>query len=213
MADETPIEASAEVTEKEIDLAQPEQINPESNILTKPVEPNFIPKKPVAELTDADKATIIANYQNGINQPFYDVKQFKNGKYRILKRKESKPSVAQKAISDAQPPAPPKAEKKVYYSDNQLLFEHIIELNAKVDRLMSKHKKLKRRYQALQSDIYVDDSETGRVADDSADERCEVETRDEQNEQKIEQTKSDIAPVRTVPQHIQRGWRSQVTFL
>ena len=93
MLDETPAE---EVVEKEINLVQAEQANPEANILTETPkaksEPNFIPKKPVADLTDADKATIIANYQNGVNQPFYEVKQFKNGKYRILKKKESKPT-------------------------------------------------------------------------------------------------------------------------
>ena len=122
MLDETPAE---EVVEKEINLVQAEQANPEANILTETPKTNFVSKKPIADLSDADKATIIANHQNGINQPFYDVKQFKNGKYRILKKKESQPTVAQKAINEAPPPT--KAEKKVYYSDNQLLFEHIIE--------------------------------------------------------------------------------------
>ena len=77
----------------------------------------------------------------------------KNGKYRIIRKKEPKQTVSQKVVKE-QPP-PPKTEKKVYYSDNQLLFEHIIELNAKVEKLMSKHKKLKKRYQSLQNDIYI----------------------------------------------------------
>lgn len=211
MLDETPAE---EVVEKEINLVQAEQANPEANILTETPkaksEPNFIPKKPVADLTDADKATIIANYQNGVNQPFYEVKQFKNGKYRILKKKESQPTVAQKVVNNS---PVEKAEKKAYYTDNQLLFEHIIELNAKVDRLMTKHKKLKRKYQAMQNDIYVEDAE---------DESCEVGTNLGQNETKIEQKQSDISlnneavkqPYQTVyPQAVKKGWRSQVTFL
>ena len=207
MLDETPAE---EVVEKEINLVQAEQVNPEANILTETPkaksEPNFIPKKPVADLTDADKATIIANYQNGVNQPFYEVKQFKNGKYRILKKKESQPTVAQKVVNNS---PVEKAEKKAYYTDNQLLFEHIIELNAKVDRLMTKHKKLKRKYQAMQNDIYVEDAE---------DESCEVGTNLGQNETKIEKTEPDVLPTKPTyqavyPQATKRGWRSQVTFL
>ena len=211
MLDETPAE---EVVEKEINLVQAEQANPEANILTETPkaksEPNFIPKKPVADLSDADKATIIANHQNGINQPFYDVKQYKNGKYRIVKRKDTQPTVAQKVVNNS---PVEKAEKKAYYTDNQLLFEHIIELNAKVDRLMTKHKKLKRKYQAMQNDIYVEDAEEG---------SCEVGTNLGQNETKIEQKQSDISlnneavkqPYQTVyPQAVKKGWRSQVTFL
>lgn len=207
MLDETPAE---EVVEKEINLVQAEQANPEANILTETPkaksEPNFIPKKPVADLTDADKATIIANYQNGVNQPFYEVKQFKNGKYRILKKKESQPTVAQKVVNNS---PVEKAEKKAYYTDNQLLFEHIIELNAKVDRLMTKHKKLKRKYQAMQNDIYVEDAEEG---------SCEVGTNLGQNETKIDKTELDTAAVKPTyqavyPQVTKRGWRSQVTFL
>ena len=207
MLDETPAE---EVVEKEINLSQAEQANPEANILTETPkaksEPNFIPKKPVADLTDADKATIIANYQNGVNQPFYEVKQFKNGKYRIVKRKDTQPTVAQKVVNNS---PVEKAEKKAYYTDNQLLFEHIIELNAKVDRLMTKHKKLKRKYQAMQNDIYVEDAE---------DESCGVGTKIELNEAKIDKTEPDVLPTKPTyqtvyPQATKRGWRSQVTFL
>ena len=210
-------QTTEEVIEKEIDLAESNQTSTEDTNLTETKNQHkFIPKKNVAELTDADKATIIANYQNGINQPFYDVKQFKIGTYRIVKRKDPQPTVAQRVVNENPTPIT-KAEKKVYYSDNQLLFEHIIELNAKVDRLMTKHKKLKKKYQALQSDIYVDEDESGDVT--------EVETRNEQNELKMKQTEAKIdktepnvsptnQPYQTVyPQAAKRGWRSQVRFV
>ena len=118
----------------------------------------FVDRKQIVDLTDDEKALIVANAKNGLDQPNFSVKFFKNGKYRILKKKEQTPTVSQKIISsNAESTKQP--EKKVFYSDNQLLFEHIIELNSKVDRLMQKHKKLKRKYQALQNDIYVDDDE------------------------------------------------------
>ena len=38
-------------------------------------------------------------------------------------------------------------------SDNQLMMEHIIELNNQVNKLMNKQKKLKKKYRSLKHDI------------------------------------------------------------
>ena len=110
---------------------------------TKPkVAKKIVERKQIVDLNDDEKAIIVNNARNGLDQPYYDVKLFKNGKYRIIKKKETAPTVAQKVITST---TAPEKEKKAYYSANQLLFEHIIELNAKVDKLMTKHKKLKRK--------------------------------------------------------------------
>ena len=116
----------------------------------------FVERKQIVDLTDEEKAIIVANARNGYDQPNYDVKLFKNGKYRIIKKKEPVKSVTQKVITNS---STPEKEKKIFYTDNQLLFEHVMELNAKVEKLMTKHKKLKRRYQTLQNDIYAEDDE------------------------------------------------------
>ena len=55
-----------EVIEKEISLAKGNKINSEGNALA---EPKFQPKF-ILKMKESDKVTIIANYQNGINQPF-----------------------------------------------------------------------------------------------------------------------------------------------
>ena len=195
MSTENNEQAAEEVIEKEIKLEEiPETLSEDSNVKE---TPKFVEKKQVSDLTDDEKALIISNAQNGIEQPFYDIKQLKNGRYIIIKKKEPKQTVSQKVVKE-QPP-PPKTEKKVYYSDNQLLFEHIIELNAKVEKLMSKHKKLKKRYQSLQNDIYIDD----------ADEESHIEL-DKDNEPEL------IKP-EPKPYYHQKvkssGWRSQVTFI
>ena len=165
---ENVVETSEATTEKEIiiDLESQEdrKNSPKSSDINvmdeqKPkLATKFVDRKQIVDLTDDEKALIVANAKNGLDQPNFSVKFFKNGKYRILKKKEQTPTVSQKIISsNAESTKQP--EKKVFYSDNQLFFEHIIELNSKVDRLMQKHKKLKRKYQALQNDIYVDDDE------------------------------------------------------
>ena len=39
------------------------------------------------------------------------------------------------------------------------MFEHIIELNTKIDRLTAKHKKLKKKYNTIRNDIYADEDD------------------------------------------------------
>ena len=187
----------------------------------------FVDRKQIVDLTDDEKALIVANAKNGLDQPHFSVKFFKNGKYRILKKKEQAPTVSQKIISsNAESTKQP--EKKVFYSDNQLLFEHIIELNSKVDRLMQKHKKLKRKYQALQNDIYVDDDEEV-VHEQNIDEErekpsVEIKNNEPQPEREREpqpQPERAFSPELREPQpqrnvyvrQSRASWRNNITYL
>ena len=189
---EEDVRASEETSEKEIileDVVSPEvdTAHQGRDMPSSPVEVNdektkkfkYVEQKQVVDLTDDERSLIVANAKNGIDQPYFNVKFFKNGKYRIVKKKEEAPTVAQKAIKTT---PHTNADGKVYYSDNQLLFEHIIELNSKVDKLMSKHKKLKRKYQTLQNDLYVDEEDvvSPEVKNDIKDEQS-VESNKELN--------------------------------
>ena len=198
------VEESAEEIVIEINGEENVKDNNEDNILNKDeskAETKFVERKQVSSLTEEERNLILSNARAGIDQPYYDVKTVKNGKQRIIKKKTVKQTVSQKAIST---PSPTNAEQKVYYSNDQLLFEHIIELNAKVDKLMTKHKKLKRRYQALQNDIYVNDEE---VEEPVVSEEVEAKTNEEQKEQVKNQPNAYVQPVST------RGWRSRLTYL
>ena len=172
----------------------------------------FVDRKQIVDLTDDEKALIVANAKNGLDQPHFSVKFFKNGKYRILKKKEQAPTVSQKIISsNAESTKQP--EKKVFYSDNQLLFEHIIELNSKVDRLMQKHKKLKRKYQALQNDIYVDDDEEA-VHEQNIDEEREKPSVEIKNNEQEREPQPEPQPQRNVYVRQSRAsWRNNITYL
>ena len=188
--------------------------NTENNVVASEEEvkeensPKFVEKKSINSLSEDKRAIIIANAKNGVDQPYFNVKFFKNGRTTITKKKEPPQTVSKKVVSqNTAAKIPPKKDLPVYYTDNQLLFEHIIELNAKVDRLMQKHKKLKRRYQTLQDDLYVDDAE-------------EIQSNIPQTEpQKLhpqevqqEELQQPKVPVRS-SRNIKNGWRSQVAFL
>ena len=164
--------------------------------------PKFVEQKQVGELIEDERSLIIANARNGVDQPYFNVKFFKNGKVQITKKRKQTPTVSQKAIKNT---PPSNTEKKVYYSDNQLLFEHIIELNSKVDKLMAKHKKLKRRYQTLQNDIYVDE-------DDIKNDVVAVDNNKELNTTKQNDTEQEQEHV-TFDKSIRRNWRFQVKYI
>lgn len=203
--------ATEESNEKEIvldevnatDVGDKDVKNDDTNeVSDKTKTPKFVEQKQVGELTEDERSLIIANARNGVDQPYFNVKFFKNGKVQITKKRKQTPTVSQKAIKNT---PPSNTEKKVYYSDNQLLFEHIIELNSKVDKLMAKHKKLKRRYQTLQNGIYVDE-------DDIKNDVVAVDNNKELNTTKQNDTEQEQEHV-TFDKSIRRNWRFQVKYI
>ena len=101
---ESDVKTSETTSEKEIviDLVDKDDGENEKNsepVNDEPPKPKvakkFVERKQIVDLTDDEKAFIVAYAKNGLDQPNFDVKFFKNGKYRILKKKETAPTVAQ----------------------------------------------------------------------------------------------------------------------
>ena len=221
---EKDVKASETTAEKEIiiDLEDKDEVKNENisesvkEDQAKPkVARKIVDRKQIVDLTDDERAIIVNNARNGFDQPYYDVKLFKNGKYRIIKKKETAPSVAQKVITSTNTP---EKEKKAYYSDNQLLFEHIIELNAKVDKLMTKHKKLKRKYQSLQNDIYADEDEISVPTTMKEPEPEHNEVKNEVKDEPVQNQESMQSPALPVLQQQQvynkrMNWRQRLSYL
>lgn len=181
--------------------------------------PKFVEKKSINSLSEEERALIIANAKSGVDQPYFNVKFFKNGRTQITKKKETPQTVSTKITSQK---APAKKDSPVYYTDNQLLFEHIIELNAKVERLMHKHKKLKRRYQTLQDDLYIDSETELATNNDSEVIQQNIHQKTIQLEETQQEETQQNIPVRSsrnikngssAGSSSARGWRSQIAFL
>ena len=115
---------------------------------------SIVPPKRIDALTDSEKELLISNARAGIENPYYNVKLYKNGNTRICKKKSS--TVAQQAVqSNGQRIVnTSNGEQKVYLTDSQLLWEHMFELQDKYNRLYLKHKKLKHKY----NDLYIEDT-------------------------------------------------------
>ena len=177
------------------------------NILDKqkPVE-----LKDVKKLTSEEREQIISNFKNGIDNEFYDVKTLKNGTTRIVKKKNKSQSLSNKLISGQSPSGLHdrssskdneqfvKPEKK-YLSNEQLLMEHIFELNTQMNKLKNKQKKLKNKYKGIKRDLYVDVDENDEPHNDEKD---------------FIQGDRNRPPSEELEKHVvQRGWRSRVSYL
>ena len=192
---------AAEVSEKEIILEEVHEPKTEEvdQTINKDTLIKHVDRKNVNQLTAEERQTIVDNAKNGVDQPNFEVTFFKNGNYRIIKKKQQRPSVSQKIINQQLPTS---SNAPSYYTDNQLLYEHIIELTARMEQLTAKHKKLKNRYKELQQDLYIDDN-----TEEPVNKEFNEETNNEPVRQPIPQQQLPINHSRKV------SWRNQIAYL
>ena len=211
---EIPLEEINKETGQEETNTQEQQTQPSTPSQLEQPEKKQEIVKDISKLTLEERAKIISDARNGIPNEHYDVILLKNGNTRIVKKKIKTPSLSTRLIDQAQNKENNDQEKnkKVYMSDNQLMMEHIIELNNQVNKLMNKHKKLKKKYRSLKHDIYEDvelEQETNKQ-----------EIKQEANNQEIKQeaNKQEIKPetnkqANNQVQYRRKGWRSYVSYL
>ena len=173
-------------------------------------EPKIIPAKRIDELTDEERKIIIENERAGIKNPYYNVKLFKNGNVRICKAK--KPTLSQQVISnngEREIKNTNGDNRKVYMTDNQLMWEHIFELENKYNTLYTKHKKLKAKY----NDLYIEDDDLISRQNSTYEQQNPVYEEQEQEQQAPvyeEQTQPPTQP--PIYQNIKRNnWRSMLS--
>ena len=103
-------------------------------------------------MTEDEKRQLIDDARKGIKNPYFEVKPTKTGKPRISVRRTT---LSEQLIDDANEHQPIQLPRK-YLTDNQLLLEHVINLETSFNKLHSKHKKLKKRYNELEGYLYND---------------------------------------------------------
>ena len=119
--------------------------NKESPTLSKAKQ---IPLKNVKDLTKEERQTLINNAKNNTENDNYKVVFTKNGQPRITKKKPEKESTATKIIRENKG-----------MTNEQLLFEHVINLESQLATLKQKHKNLKRNYKQIYQDVYIEEPE------------------------------------------------------
>ena len=195
------------------------EMSQSQNILDKQ---KHVELKDVKKLTSEEREQIISNFKNGIDNEFYDVKTLKNGTTRIVKKKNKSQSLSNKLISGQSPSGlhdrssskdnEQNIEKlidtKKYLSNEQLLMEHIFELNTQMNKLKNKQKKLKNKYKGIKRDLYVDVDENDEPHNDEKD----FIQGDRNRPPSEELEKRGLRP-QPEGHAVQRGWRSRVSYL
>ena len=106
----------------------------------------------VKNLKKDERKKIIQDYEAGVENPWFKVQQLKNGSVRIIKR--SNPLTGDNTETKI-------SEKYTgkRLTNEQLLMEHIIDLEKRYETMRLKHKKLKKRYNRLENDLFESDDE------------------------------------------------------
>ena len=182
--------------------------------------------KDISKLTLEERAKIISDARSGIPSEHYDVIVLKNGNTRIVKKKIKTPSLSNRLINEQKQEV--NNSKKLYMSDNQLMMEHIIELNNQVNKLANKHKKLKKKYRALKHDIYEEDieqenekgtsfglerSSSIRLQEPQSQEQQPPSQEPQGQEQQQPSKESQSQEPKPPSQEMRRTWRSYLTYL
>ena len=188
-----------------------------------------ITAKRVCDLSKEDENWLVENAKKGNSHEFFEVMLFKNGNHRIKLKNGNKRSVAQKNIES----------KSGMMTNDQLLMEHVFDLEARLKVMEMKHKKLKKKYKGLKQDIYVDVDE-GEAENQRAEEggenqvstnqpereetkkeevkKNEVKKAENIFEQRMNEAQNEISTnYSNVPAYMRRqqplrGWRSRISL-
>ena len=109
----------------------------------------------VKQLSKAQRTKLIEAYENGSDNPYFKVNRLKNGSYRVTKRSNPLLNETPEHVTERVN----KRYEGKRLTTEQLLLEHMFELERKCEVMRMKHKKLKKRYNKLESDIFSDDDE------------------------------------------------------
>ena len=108
----------------------------------------------VKNLTKAQRSKLIQDSEAGIENQYFKVQQMRNGTTRIVKRSNPLNNDAESAGRDINNRYTGKR-----LTTEQLLLEHVLDLERKYEVMRQKHKRLKKRYNKLETDIYDSDDE------------------------------------------------------
>ena len=109
----------------------------------------------VKQLSKAQRTKLIEAYENGSDNPYFKVNRLKNGSYRVTKRSNPLLNETPEHVTERVN----KRYEGKRLTTEQMLLEHVFELERKCEIMRMKHKKLKKRYNKLENDIFESDDD------------------------------------------------------
>ena len=173
-----------------------------------------IEAKQVSKLTDEERKYLIDLYRNGEEDERFKVVFNKNGSSRIVKKKQPVKTLSSKLLDKNDT-----NRRNPSLTTEQLLMEHVIDLESKYATLIQKHKKLKKCYKSMHEDLYVDDEEALPTVKAEMNTESETVSTNQINEQEsnhqtneTESMSSNIYPRRIRNPNNRKGYRSLMSL-
>ena len=164
----------------------------------------------VKNLTKAQRSKLIQDSEAGIENQYFKVQQMRNGTTRIVKRSNPLNNDAESAERDINNRY---AGKRL--TTEQLLLEHVLDLERKYEVMRQKHKRLKKRYNKLETDIYDSDDEP--IAAEDISRAVEPEPAVQENPVRVKDPETFPAePIVTAtfkPRNGKPSWRSMIVSM
>ena len=201
----------------EHDDEQPVEKHVEKVSVKVPVIPDYA-QKAVKKLSKDERQKLLDGFEQGTEDPYFKVIRMKNGAIRITKRAIPLLTDVKNAVDANSQKVESKALKHSNGSrltNEQLLMEHIMDLEARFECMRLKHKKLKKRYNELESTIYedVDDKAVSQPVE-QVNEKVVEQPVEKVDELPVEQV--DEQPRTTMVERPRRGrmsWRDAISYM
>lgn len=145
------------MTDIEIEHESPEESieEPAAPEPAAPVIEDDISGLAVKQLSKTQRTKLIEAYENGSDNPYFKVNRLKNGSYRVTKRSNPLLNETPEHVTERVN----KRYEGKRLTTEQMLLEHVFELERKCEVMRMKHKKLKKRYNKLENDIFESDDD------------------------------------------------------
>jgi hypothetical protein len=164
----------------------------------------------VKNLTKAQRSKLIQDSEAGIENQYFKVQQMRNGTTRIVKRSNPLNNDAESAERDINNRYTGKR-----LTTEQLLLEHVLDLERKYEVMRQKHKRLKKRYNKLETDIYDSDDEP--IAAEDISRAVEPEPAVQENPVRVKDPETfpqePIVTATFKPRNGKPSWRSMIVSM
>ena len=217
-----------EVEEAEEDVQEDSQQTPSETSQTTQEQPHEQPvnkpppipeyaSKTVKKLSKDERGTLISKFEKGEEDPYFKVTKMSNGSIRVTKRKNP---IVQNVEEAQQQRSTRIANKVSRLTNEQLLMEHIIDLETRFESMRLKHKKLKKRYNELENSIYedVDEHTQPVVPSESLGQEASLQEIPEKIDEKSDKSANEVSateqPVFTAKRRLKKSsWRDAVQYM
>lgn len=207
--DNTEIDENAENSEI-AEIAENNEIAENSeNTVTEPVTPEYASKS-VKKLTKNERDEILDKFEKGIDDPYFKVIKMSNGRIRVTKRKNPIINDIEQAQQSRTAHITNRASR---LTNEQLLMEHVIDLEKRVEAMRLKHKKLKKRYNDLENSIYEDVNDNVNVIEPETQETQETQESQESKQQYVQETQRSQVTPQTTRRLRKTTWRDAIDYL